>query len=339
MEGSPFKCNRPKLPKPDSIEGRIIFYTGLVLYNRRAVSSRAGGFCLRRLPTVVTLIALLSLFLFPACSRKRALRVGSKVFTEQLVLGEILSQHLEKSLKVPIERKFSIGDTTLTHQAFQAGEIDLYPEYTGTALVAILRLEPLTEPSVVLERCRQEYRGRMAAEWMEPFGFNNSFAMVVRAEDARAKHLATISDAAAVQEGWRLGTGFEFQTRSDGLPNLNRNYRIRWAQAPRVMGLSMLYGALENGSIDMAAGNMTDGLLNSPGTTILKDDKTTFPPYEAAVVVRQDALAAFPELRDALAKLSGRIDEKTMRRLNFEVDGKRQEPAKVAGEWLTSAGL
>jgi glycine betaine/choline ABC-type transport system substrate-binding protein len=255
------------------------------------------------------------------------------------VLGEILSQHLEKSLDAPVDRKFSIGDTTLTHQAFQAGEIDLYPEYTGTALVAILKLDPLMEPTVVLERCRQEYRGRMAAEWMEPLGFNNSFAIVVRAEDARAKHLATISDAAAAEGGWRLGTGFEFQTRNDGLSNLNRNYRIRWAQAPRVMGLSMLYGALEDKSIDMAAGNMTDGPLNSPGTTILKDNKNTFPPYEAAVVVRHDALATFPGLRESLAKLSGRINEETMRRLNFEVDGKRREPAKVAGEWLASAGL
>jgi len=233
-----------------------------------------------------------ALILLSGCSRQKPLRVGTKVFTEQLVLGEILTQHLQKKLSVPVERKFSIGDTTLVHQAFQAGEIDLYPEYTGTALTSILKLDSISEPSVVLERCRQEYRSRMAAEWMEPLGFDNSFAMVVRGEDARAHRLETITDAQSVAAGWRLGTGFEFQTRQDGLPNMNRNYKLPWRGAARVMALSMLYEALEKKSIDMAAANVTDGLLKSFDTKILKDDKSIFPPYQAAVVVRQDALSA-----------------------------------------------
>ena len=280
-----------------------------------------------------------ALFLLSGCARQRPVRVGTKVFTEQLVLGEILTQHLQKKLSVPVERKFSIGDTTLVHQAFQAGEIDLYPEYTGTALTSILKLDSISEPSVVLERCRQEYRSRMAAEWMEPLGFDNSFAMVVRAEDARAQGLETITDAQRVAAGWRLATGFEFQMRRDGLSNINRNYKLPWRGPARVMPLSMLYGALEKKSIDMTAGNVTDGLLKSFDTKILKDDKSIFPPYQAAVVVRQDALSAVAGLQDALHQLSGRIDEETMRQLNFEVDGKRRSPSDVAGEWLKAAGL
>lgn len=283
--------------------------------------------------------ALSALILLSGCARQRPIRVGTKIFTEQLVLGEILTQHLQKKLSVPVERKFSIGDTTLVHQAFQAGEIDLYPEYTGIALTAILKLDSISEPSVVLERCRQEYRSRMAAEWMEPLGFDNSFAMVVRGEDARAQGLETITDAEKVAAGWRLGTGREFQMRRDGLSSLNRNYKLPWRGPGRVMELNILYGALEKKSIDMAAANVTDGLLKSFDTKILKDDKSIFPPYQAAVVVRQDALSAVAGLQDALHQLSGRINEETMRQLNFEVDGKHRTPSDVAGEWLKAAGL
>ncbi len=284
-------------------------------------------------------VAVSALFLLSACARQRPVRIGTKVFTEQLVLGEILAQHLQKQLNIPVERKFGIGDTTLVHQALQANEIDLYPEYTGTALISILKLDPIPEPSVVLERCRQEYRNRMAAEWMEPLGFDNSFAMVIRAEDARAQNLTTITDAERSAAGWRLGTGFEFQMRRDGLSNLNRNYKLPWRGPARVMALSMLYDALQKKSIDMAAANVTDGLLKSFGTQILRDDKNVFPPYQAAVVVRQDALSAVSGLEGALRQLSGRIPEDTMRQLNFEVDGKHRPPRDVAQEWLRSAGL
>lgn len=275
-----------------------------------------------------------------SCRKQDAIKVGSKNFTEQLVLAEIVAQHLEKKAGAPVERRFGLGGTLLANQALQAGEIDMYPEYTGTALTSILKVEPLSDPSVVLERVRQEYRVKMQAEWLEPLGFNNSFAMVIRGEDARAKNIETISQAVdARPEGWRLGVGYEFQERPDGLPSLRTAYKLPIKGTPRAMDLGLMFQALTQGSVDMIAANMTDGLLGALDVKVLADDRASFPPYEAAVVVRQDALEKHPALRATLAALSGKISAEAMRKMNYEVDGKKRTPGDVAADFLKRAGI
>ncbi len=275
-----------------------------------------------------------------ACGRSAPrLSVGSKNFTEQLILGEIIAGHLCQSTAAKVETQLNLAGTMLAHQALQAGEIDLYPEYTGTALSSILKGDLVPEASVVRERVRQDYRTQMGAEWLDPLGFNNSFAMVVRGADARERQVRTLSEAAAFGGGWSLGVGYEFQTRQDGLPALNRVYRPTWKGAPRTMDLGLLFQALESRAVDMIAANTTDGLLLSMDVQVLADDRQAFPPYEAAIVVRLDTLEANPGLREILGRLSGRLNESAMRRLNYEVDGKKRPVAAVAAEWLKSAQL
>jgi osmoprotectant transport system substrate-binding protein len=286
------------------------------------------------LSAVIVLLALLA-----SCQREPGLRVGSKNFTEQLVLGEIIAQHLERRLGKPVERRLNLGGTLLAHQALQAGEIDLYPEYTGTALTSVLKAPAVGDAAIVLQQVRQYYRAQAQAEWLDPLGFNNSFAMVVRGEDARRLKLTTLSDAGAVKDFWQLGVGFEFQARPDGLPTLTKVYRMELNGAPRSMDLGLMFQALMQKSVNMIAANSTDGLLAGADVAILKDDQAAFPPYQAAIVVRQDRLSGTPGLREALVALSGKIDDAAMRQMNSQVDVKKRTPREVAAEWLKSAGL
>ncbi len=279
---------------------------------------------------------LSALALLAGCSRGRAIRVGSKNFTEQVVLGEIIAQQLEGKLRTRVDRKLDMGGTLLAHNALLSGEIDVYPEYTGTALTAILKLPPSSDAAQVRERVREEYR-RRGLVWFPPLGFDDTFAMVVRADEARAQHLETVSDAARARTAWRLGVGYEFLTRPDGFPALMRTYRLPVEGAPKTMDLGLLYRALEQGQVTMVAGNSTDGRLAGPGLKVLRDDRGAFPPYEAAAVARQAALTAHPGMREALDALSGRITEQAMRKMNEEVDGEHRRPADVARQFLASA--
>lgn len=290
-----------------------------------------------RTKTLTGLIACA--LLLAGCSRARAIKVGSKNFTEQVLLGEIVAQHIEKRLGVPIERRLNLGGTLLAHQALINGEVDLYPEYSGTAYTAVLKLDPTSDPGIVFERVRMEYRARMQIEWLDPLGFNNSFVMVVRGDDARTHRLETITDAVNYAEGWKLGVGYEFQERPDGLTCLMRSYKLRWRAAPKSMDLGLLYEALAQKQVTMVAANATDGLLSARDLKVLRDDKSAFPPYQAALAVRAETLAAFPALRPALAELSGKLGDESMRKLNFEVDSKKRPVRDVAAEFLRSTGL
>ena len=280
-------------------------------------------------------VALLILALLAAgCGERPALVVGSKNFTEQLVLGEILAQHLETRLGVEVDRRLNLGGTLLAHQALINGDIDLYPEYTGTALMAVLKLPAAYEASEVLERVRGEYRERFEGEWADPFGFNNSFVMVVPGSLAREHNLTTLSDAEGYEPGWALGASYEFEGRSDGLPALKRAYDLTWREPTKTMDLGLLYRALEQEQVTMVAANGTDGLLAKLDVRVLEDDQRVFPPYEAAVAVRQEALDRVPGLREAIEELSGRIDAPTMQRLNHALDGEHRPLAEVAAEFL-----
>ncbi len=274
------------------------------------------------------IIACLSL-LAAACGGPRRIVVGSKNFTEQVLLGEILARQIERRLGVPVERRLNLGGTMLAHEALTKGDIDLYPEYTGTALTAVLKQPAARDPAAALTAVRAAYRARWRLEWLAPLGFNDTFAMIVR----RAEPVATLS-AAAARQAWRLGAGYEFEQRPDGLSGLCRTYGLRLAAPPLTMDLGLLYAALAAGKVDMIAANSTDGLASALDVRVLEDDRHYFPPYQCAVVVRQDMLAREPRLRSALEELSGRLPDAVMRELNYAVDGQHRPAAEVAAGFL-----
>jgi len=265
--------------------------------------------------------------------------VGSKNFSEQALLGEIVAQHLEARTHREVTRRFYLAGSYICQQALLAGRIDLYVEYTGTALTAILH-DPLeSDPAAVLQRVRSEYQQRFGLAVLPSLGFNNTFAIVVRGEDARRLHLKTISDAAPYAHDWRAGFGYEFMERPDGFAGLARTYGLAFRETPQIMDLGLLYRALLEKQVDLVAGNSTDGLLAARDLTMLEDDKHYFPPYEAVPVVRADAFARFPEMRGALLELAGKISDQEMRRMNYEVDGEHRDIADVAREFLRGKGL
>ena len=275
-----------------------------------------------------------------ACSSgRRPLVVASKNFTEQVMLGEILAQHLERRLGQKVDRKLNLGGTLLTHQALTNGEIDLYPEYTGTALTTILKLPPSGDAAAVLAAVREEYRRRWKIEWLDPLGFNNTFAMAVRGDQARRENLDSVSDAARRREGWTLGMGYEFQQRPDGLAGLLKTYGLKMKRPPKTMDLGLLYKAIEQGQVDLISANGTDGMLSVMDLKVLRDDKGYFPPYQAAVLVRAEALDRHTGLRVALEELSGKLSDQTMQKLNYRVDGEKRQVAEVAKEFLRSLAL
>jgi osmoprotectant transport system substrate-binding protein len=286
-----------------------------------------------RTKTIACLTLLLSL---ASCSGGRGgaapvIRVGSKNFTEQVLLGEIIAQQIERQLHRPVERRLNLGGTLLAHQALRNRQIDLYPEYTGTALAAILKDPVDTDPARVLGRVRSGY-SPMYVEWLDPLGVDNSFAMVVQGAVARAGNMERLSDAAA--RPWALGVGYEFEQRADGLPALEKAYGLKWNGKPKSMDLGLLYKALEQGQVDMIAANATDGVLSKLDLKILADDKHAFPPYQVCIAVRQDAMTETPGLREALAELSGKFTNAKMREMNYQVDALHRPVAQVAAEFL-----
>ncbi len=273
------------------------------------------------------------------CTKERPITVGSKNFTEQVILGEIVAQHLEHRLGRYVDRQLNLGGTLLAHQALVNGDIDLYPEYTGTALTTVLKLPPAHDPAAAMVLIRAEYQTRFGVEWMDPLGFNNTFAMVIRGEDARKSKIATLSDAARYSPGWNLGMGYEFQQRSDGLAGLLKTYQLSIQGSPKTMDLGLLYKALEQRQVSMVAANATDGQLSVLDVLVLQDDKRYFPPYDCVLVVRTESLKDNPPLRQALIELAGLFTDRTMRTLNYQVDGEHRPVRAVAEQFLREAGL
>jgi len=267
-----------------------------------------------------------------ACSSsKPTIIVGSKNFTEQVILGEIIAAQIERRLHIEVDRRLNLGGTLLAHEALKSGSIDLYPEYTGTALTQILQLPIEKDPKQVLEKVQHGYRAAHV-QWLAPLGFNDTFAMVMLAKTAQENHVRTLSDAAT--HPWRLGVGYEFTQRPDGLTGLIRTYGLKIDGEPVTMDLGLLYAALKTDRVDLAAANATDGMLGHPEFLALADDRHYFPPYECAIAVRDETLERFPGLQAALAELSGRIDDAAMRRMNEAVDVNHRAPADVAHAFL-----
>lgn len=287
-----------------------------------------------------SLTGIIALLILNGCSTaKPPIRVGSKNFTEQVVLGEIIAQHLEHRLHQSVERRLNLGGTLLAHQALRSREIDLYPEYTGTALSAVLKDSIDNDPAGVLARVRSEYLQKFQVEWLEPLGIDDSFAMVVNGPAARAKNLETLTDASKAAEAWMLGVGYEFEQRADGMGALEKTYHLRWQASPKTMDLGLLYKAMEQGQVTMIAANATDGMLSKMDLKVLRDDQHAFPPYQVCVAVRQDSMRDTPGLREALLELSGKFTNQGMQNLNYQVDGQHRPVAQVAAEFLKQSGL
>jgi osmoprotectant transport system permease protein len=278
---------------------------------------------------VLMLLATVSWFLHGPSGR---IAVGSKDFTEQIILGEILAQTIENKSGVEVVRRFDLGGN-LAHDAMVAGEIDVYVEYTGTALLAILNGRPLKDSGEVYRRVKEEYARRFDLEWTEPLGFSNTFAILVRRDDAKRLGLRTVSDATKVADQWRAGFGQDFMSRADGYPGFSKIYGLHFKEI-REMDLAFTYRALAEKQVDLIAGNSTDGLISRYRLHQLEDDRHYFPPYDAAPVVRRDALAKHPRLRDALKQLGGILSVDDMRRLNYAVDGEKREVRTVARDFL-----
>jgi osmoprotectant transport system substrate-binding protein len=265
--------------------------------------------------------------------------IGAKNFTEQVVLGELLAQEIEAKSHLEVERRFYLAGSYICHQALVAGRIDAYVEYTGTALTAILKQPLNRDPDSVLLTVRSLYASRYQITVAPPLGFENTFAVVIRGNDAQHLHLATLSQAAQYTPQWRLGVGYEFEQRPDGLPGLSAAYGLRFESAPRTMDLGLLYRALNARQVDMIAANSTDGPIQAFGLVALADDRHYFPPYQAVPLVRDEALARWPGIQPALNALAGRITADDMRAMNEAVDGHHRDPAEVVREFRARKGL
>ncbi len=284
-------------------------------------------------------VLCLTMLLASCGNERREIVIGSKNFSEQALLAEILAQHLENKLHRPVTRRFYLAGSYICQQALLAGRIDAYVEYTGTALTAILHDPVQSDPSAVFERVKSEYQQRFRMEVLPSLGFNNTFAIVVRGEDARRLNLKTIDDASRYAPQWRAGFGYEFMERPDGYEGLAKAYGLRFNSAPRILDLGLLYRALLSEQVDLVAGNSTDGLIAARDLVILEDDKHYFPPYDAVPIVRPDALNRFPGMNAAIEELAGKISDSEMRRMNYAVDGEHRDIAEVAQEFLQSERL
>jgi osmoprotectant transport system substrate-binding protein len=265
--------------------------------------------------------------------------IGAKNFTEQVLLGELLAQHIEARTGLKVDRRFYLAGSYICQQALVAGRIDGYVEYTGTALTAILKQPVDKDRARVLATVQQLYRQRYGVDVGDSLGFENTFAMIVRGDDAERLHVATLSQAAAVAPQWKLGVGYEFEERPDGLPGLEAEYGLKFEGLPRTMDLGLLYRAITQRQVDIIAGNSTDGPIQPLHLTVLADDRHYFPPYDAVPLFREEAYRRWPQMRAAVAELAGKVDAHEMQAMNEAVDGQHRDPAAVVREFRAKKGL
>jgi osmoprotectant transport system permease protein len=290
-----------------------------------AAAVLAAIFLLSYLPGGTTTVASES-----AAGGKKII-VGSKDFTESVILAEILSLMLEKQ-GVVVERRFELGGN-IPHDSLLSKQIDVYPEYTGTAYTAILKHKPLTDPQAVFDQTKKEYADKFGLVVSPSLGFANDFAVLVRGDVARQSNLKTISDSVPISKNWQAGFGQDFMSRADGYPGFVKAYGFSFAKQPREMDLSLTYRALQSGELDLIAGNSTDGLIKQLDLFQLADDKHFFPPYQAVFIARSDAAET---LKQAFDKLSNAISTDAMRQMNLEVDGNKRTPKAVAADWVAA---
>jgi len=278
--------------------------------------------------------ALLLALVLTGCAKRDRIVVGAKNFTESDLLAEIVAQQIERRTSLPVERRLHLGGTFVCHRAITAGDIDIYVEYTGTAFTAILKQPPIANPDSVYRFVAAAYARDFTLRWTEPFGFNNTFAILVRRADAERYGLHSIADLARVAPRWKAGFGYEFLERADGFAGLAQVYGLRFSRPPTAMDLGLTYRALAEGRVDVIAGNSTDGQIAKLDLVALSDERAYFPPYQAAPVIRAAMLERHPAVRAALAELGGKISDAEMRRLNALADVEHKDIAEIARAWL-----
>jgi osmoprotectant transport system permease protein len=314
------------------VDGRLILAGAIPAAALALIADFGLGAVEKRFSRLISLVCLC--VVVSSCSHPDRIVVGSKNFTEQIILGELLAQQIESKTGVQVERKFNLGGSLVCHESLVAGQIDAYVEYTGTALTAILKEPPSKDSNRVYETVKAAYQMRYGVEWTEALGFNNTFAIIVRKADAQQFNLKTISDAAPQTAHWVAGFGYEFIEREDGYPGLAKTYGLRFPAPPRVMDLGLTYKAVAGRQVDFIAGNSTDGLIDALDLVVLEDDKAYFPPYDAVPLVRAATVMKHPEVREALRALGGKISAEQMRRMNYAVDGEHRDAKEVVREFL-----
>ena len=303
------------------------YLTGQEDYNKkysflRTLTLSAGGFLL-------ALVILVNL-------NTSTITIGSKNSTEQIILGEILAQKIEAETDLSVDRRFNLGGTFISHEAIKMGQIDGYVEYTGTALTTVLQQKPISDPEQVYQQVKQAYNEKFKLEVMEPLGFENTYAVVIRHEDAQKFHIKTLSEAAKYALQWQAGFGYEFLEREDGYPGLAKTYGLNLKSIPQPMDLGLMYKALEEKKIDIGNSSSTNGMIKALNLVILEDDKKYFPPYEAVPVFNQRTLEKYPSLRDTINKLSRSISAEEMQQMNYEVDKQFLRVEQVVQNFLNS---
>jgi osmoprotectant transport system permease protein len=308
---------------------------GALLWLERQLSSRRRG-SRRAVVIAAAVIAGIALLSSAAAARRAsgAIVVGSKNFTEQLVLGELLAQTIERDAGLPVDRRLNLGGTLICDRALMTGDIDVYVEYTGTALTAVFHQPVSNDSSAVFDTVRTLY-AKSGRTLLPPLGFNNTFAILVRGADARSRGLRTIGDAVPESAHWHAGFGYEFVERPDGYPGLAKVYGLRFPDAPRVMDLTLSYRALASGQVDLIAGDATAGLIKGLDLFQLEDNRHYFPPYDAAAVARAGTLLRYPQVRTALEGLSGRVSAADMRAMNYAADVEHRDVPVIVREFLT----
>ena len=313
------------------------FGLGLIekqLTEKTAVNPRFN----RRLAIALSIVTaiIISAITFSFQSTAQTIIIGSKNFTEQVILGELLAQQIETQTKLKVDRRFNLGGTFICHEAVKSGQISGYVEYTGTAFTAVLKQNPISDPQVVYNQVKQKYAKEFNLEVMPSLGFNNTFAITIRGDEAKRLNLKTISQAAQYTPQWQAGFGYEFLERADGYAGLAKAYGLKFDKPPQQMEIGLMYQALAQKKVDLIAGNSTDGLIPVLNLFVLEDDKKYFPPYQAVPIFNQATLQKYPEVRDAIAKLSGLISNEEMQKMNYQVDNQSRPAEIVVREWLKS---
>lgn len=324
-----------------TLDRLLYFVEGRLRRRRRHSPARSARRQSRGIAFAVGLTAILAAVLLVWQSigdPRTTIRVASKNFTEQYILAELMAQMLERHTDLEVERKLSLGSVHVVHNALINNEVDVYPEYTGTAWRAILGKEDTLDAATTFERVRLAYRDRFGLDWLPPFGYENTYAILVTAELARAHGLRDVSDLARISPELTMGFSAEFHERADGFTALRDTYALAFSDTAE-MDLGLVYQALREGRIDVAAGNSTDGRIEAFDLVMLTDDLAFFPPYDAAPVIRIGLEESHPEAADVLQRLSGRIDVSAIREMNRQVDQQQRSAASVAEDFLRQEGL
>ncbi len=288
---------------------------------------------------LATVLLLLPSVVLTGCSSSNTITIGSKDFSENIVLGEIFAQLIEAKTDLKIIRKLNMGGTFVNFEAIKNGQIDLYPEYTGTALTAQLKMDVITDADETYRIVSEEFDKQFNIKWLKPLGFNNTYTLAVINEVFEKYRIETFSDLAAISENLVFGAEHEFFDRQDGFDGLVKTYDMKFKGEPKKMNVSLKYQAMGSGDIDVTDAFATDGQIKQYNLKVLKDDKNFFPPYYAAPIIRKEVLEKYPELEQILNSLEGLIDDETMMEMNYKIDVDNQDIKKVAEDFLREKGL